>query len=104
MFRGLIREPETIINYSRLMMLLMSKDLIRTQIHQYVDQIDTEFLDTLKQILENRLRSEDEFQELSDEDIAIINERKARIASGEDKLINASDAIQLLRNKKIKPK
>jgi hypothetical protein len=78
----------------------MSTEQIRTQIHQYVDQIDAEFLTTLKRILENRLSTENELYKLTDEDLAIIRQRKAAIASGEEQLIDANIAIELIRKKK----
>jgi hypothetical protein len=78
----------------------MSTEQIRTQIHQYVDQIDAEFLTTLKRILENRLSAENELYKLTDEDLAIIRQRKAAIASGEEQLIDANIAIELIRKKK----
>lgn len=78
----------------------MSTEQIRTQIHQYVDQIDAEFLTTLKRILENRLSTENELYKLTDEDLAIIRQRKAAIAPGEEQLIDATIAIELIRKKK----
>jgi hypothetical protein len=78
----------------------MKHKSIKNKIRQYIDLMDDK--DTLLQvrfILESKVNPADQSLCISDKDIEIIEETKRKLASGEETLNDATEAIQTLRKK-----
>ncbi|MCU0433240.1 MAG: hypothetical protein MUC87_07300 [Bacteroidia bacterium] len=78
----------------------IKNESIKNEIRQYIDLVeDKDTLLQVRYILENQANAADQSLFISDEDIEIIEETKRKLASGEESLVDATEAIQALRKK-----
>jgi hypothetical protein len=64
----------------------MTKKALKKQIHKTVDKIDdTALLEAVYTLLNRASHSDEDDYEISDEDLKIIEEKKARYLSGKEK-------------------
>ncbi len=64
----------------------MTKETLRKHIHKTVDKInDTAVLEAVYTLLDRASQNNEDSYEISDEDMKIIEERKARYLSGKEK-------------------
>jgi hypothetical protein len=93
MCRGLIRG----INF---IFICMKTELLKNEIHHFIDRVDDKnLLLQIRSMLEKQVSAADTSLCITDEDIEIIDERKRRIATGQEELIPASEVINFLKNK-----
>lgn len=71
---------------------------LRKKLHDYVDQVDPDFLRVLNAMIEEHLRNQSNEIVLSDEDMQEIERRKAAMLSGEDKGVDAWELSKQIRS------
>jgi hypothetical protein len=71
---------------------------LRKKLHDYVDQVDPDFLRVLHAMIEEHLRNQSNEIVLGDDDLEEIERRKAAMLSGEDKGIEAWELSKQIRN------
>jgi hypothetical protein len=73
----------------------MTKSVLRKKVHEFVDQVDENFLTIVHQLLEREISTHE--YEFSDEEIRTITKRKAEMRSGKVKGIPHKTVIANLR-------
>lgn len=71
---------------------------LRKKLHDYVDQIDPDFLRVLHAMIEEHLRNQNNEIVISDDDLEEIKRRKEAMLSGEDKGIDAWELSKQIRS------
>lgn len=73
----------------------MTKSALRKKVHEFVDQVDENFLAIVHQLLEREVSTLE--YELSSEDIRVIEKRRAEMRSGKVKGIPHKTVMTNLR-------